>query len=206
MKGFPHKDSIQAGWNAATGQIGFFAPFLILVFGATIVLGLVAEAAEGSPALMIAAGMVQLFFAVFLNMWMICIALRATKGEKLELKKAFSYADMSSFRNYFIATLLYSVVLIAGFLLFIIPGIILALSLPFYGYLIVDKKLAPVPALLKSVEITQVRRIDLLVFFLFLWVIYLTGILVFFIGTLWAVPTAAVAFAFAYRKLSEGRA
>lgn len=205
MRGFPYKDSIQTGWNAATGQIGFFAPFLIIAFGATFILGSVAEAAEGSPALAIAAGMAQLFFAVFLNMWMICIALRAIRGEKLELKKAFSYADMSSFRDYFIATLLYFVVLIAGFLLFIIPGIILALSLPFYGYLIVDKKLTPVQALLKSMEITQGRRLDLLVFFVFLWVIYLTGFLVFFIGALWAMPTSAVAFAFAYRKLSEGR-
>jgi len=203
MKGFPYKNSIQAGWGAATGQIGFFAPFLILVFGVAIVLGSVVEAAGENLALVLVAVIAQIFVAIFLDMWMACIALRAARGEKLELKKAFSYADIPVFWNYFIATLLYFIVLIAGFLLFIIPGIILALSLPFYRYLIVEKKLAPVPALLKSMEITRGKRLDLLVFFLFLYVIHFAGMLVFFVGTLWAMPTAMVALAFVYRKLSE---
>ncbi|MGQ0569421.1 MAG: DUF975 family protein [Armatimonadota bacterium] len=105
--------------------------------------------------------------------------------------------------------LIYAVFVAVGFVLLIIPGIILAARLSLYGFLMVDKGLGPRAALTRSAELTQGAVWDLFVFGLLLFGIVVLGALALFVGLFVALPTILMASAYVYRKLlaqAEGSA
>ncbi len=70
--------------------------------------------------------------------------LRAARGDRLEIKNMFE-----AFQNYWdavLAALLVAVIVIIGFILLIVPGIIFACKLAFTPYLVVDRKMAVIEA------------------------------------------------------------
>ncbi|OGH14583.1 MAG: hypothetical protein A3H50_01505 [Candidatus Levybacteria bacterium RIFCSPLOWO2_02_FULL_37_10] len=99
------------------------------------------------------------------------------------------------------ASILYGLIVFAGFILLVIPGIIWAIKFQFYSYLIVDKEMGPIEALKKSSQITKGVKLDLLVFSFLLTGINILGVLAFGIGLILTIPTTIIATAFVYRKL-----
>jgi uncharacterized membrane protein len=89
-----------------------------------------------------------------------------------------------------------------GFLLLIVPGIILSLGLAFVGYLIVDRGAGPIEAMKESWRITKGHKWQLLLLFLALLGINLLGILALVVGIFVSVPITMLAFAHAYRTLA----
>ena len=73
---------------------------------------------------------------------------------------------------YFIASLLFFLMVGAGLLLLIVPGVILSLVFWFYGYALVDKRLGPIAALKEGARISRGARLE---FFLFLFIFFLTN-------------------------------
>src|SRR3989344_1432092 len=99
------------------------------------------------------------------------------------------------------ASILYGLIVFAGFILLVIPGIIWAIKFQFYSYLIVDKEMGPIEALKKSSQITKGVKLDLLVFSFLLTGINILGVFAFGIGLILTIPTTIMATAFVYRKL-----
>jgi len=106
------------------------------------------------------------------------------------------------FWYYFIATFLVGVSVVAGFILLIIPGIILILMLAFVKYIVIDRGLGPIEAMKESARITKGQRWELLLFFLALLGLNVLGVLALFIGLLVTGPISMLALAHAYRTLS----
>ena len=89
-----------------------------------------------------------------------------------------------------------------GFLLLVVPGIILAIGLSFVPYLVVDRGLGPIEALKESWRITKGHKWQLLLLLLALVGINLLGVLALIVGIFVTVPITMLAFAHAYRTIA----
>ena len=104
---------------------------------------------------------------------------------------------------YLIATVLFSMALLAGLLLFVIPAVVLIVVFGFYIYVLVDKKVGVMESFKQSAAITQGNRINLFLFSLVIGVVNLLGFLAFFLGLIVTIPVTILSVAYVYRKLSK---
>ena len=84
--------------------------------------------------------------------------LEAARGDKLEIKDMFE-----AFKNYWnavLAGLLVTVIVVIGFFLLIIPGIIFACKLAFVPYIVVERKMDAISAVKESWRITDGYALD----------------------------------------------
>lgn len=103
--------------------------------------------------------------------------------------------------NYFVASLLFGLMVIVGLILLVVPGIYLALKFHLFSYLIVDKNLGAIDALKKSAEITKGSMWNLFLFWIVSIVVVIVGLILFLVGLLVAVPVVLVAGGVVYNKL-----
>lgn len=88
-------------------------------------------------------------------------------------------------------------------LLLAIPAIIVSLKLQFASYFVVDKNYNPIDAIKASWKITKGYPLQLFLFGLLLGLVVLAGLLAFVVGLLITIPTALIAQAYVYRKLTS---
>ncbi|PIQ67254.1 hypothetical protein COY25_00160 [Candidatus Uhrbacteria bacterium CG_4_10_14_0_2_um_filter_41_7] len=111
----------------------------------------------------------------------------------LEYKKIFSF---------FTVMFLYSAMVIAGIMFFIIPGIVLGLMFMWAPILVVDKNMGPIEALSKSKELTNGAKWDLfLVKIVESGGSYISGISI--IGIVVAVPLITISKILMYRHVQR---
>jgi uncharacterized membrane protein len=107
------------------------------------------------------------------------------------------------FFSYVAAWFLYYVAVIIGLLLFIIPGIYVAIRLQFYPYYIIDEGDFAFEALRKSWYATEGYLPELIVFGACFLLVNFIGV-VFIIGIIFTYPLCSMAQAVIYEGLSEG--
>jgi uncharacterized membrane protein len=136
-------------------------------------------------------------------MWMaigaINIALKFTRGEPVQYSDLFSRYDL--IWNYFLATVLYMILLIAGFILLVIPMFIWGARYSLYPYFIIEKGAGAFESLKLSADTTMGAKWDVLTLWLATLCINVLGALSLGLGLLVTLPITWVAFAYAYRKL-----
>lgn len=144
-------------------------------------------------------GLIIWLVAVIVQIGVITISLKLIEGKKTGINDLFS--NLRLYWRYLGGTILYGLIVIIGFILLIVPGIIWAIKYQFYGYLIIDKKMKPMDALRKSAEITEGERWNLFILGFALFGVILLGVLALGIGIFAALPVVWIAAAFIYRKL-----
>lgn len=82
------------------------------------------------------------------------VFLRGMRNEKMDIKEMF-IGFKENYLNIVLANLFVFAIVGIGLVFLIVPGIILACRLAFVPYLVMDKKLDPVPAVEKSWEMTR---------------------------------------------------
>lgn len=121
----------------------------------------------------------------------------------------FSYKDIYSnyplLLKYLVSSIIYTLVVAAGLILLVVPGLFFAIKYAFYGYFIVDKQIGPRAALKKSSELTDGVKLKLLFFFVLIALVNLLGVLAFLLGLFVTIPITMVATAYVYRKLLPGK-
>lgn len=124
-----------------------------------------------------------------------------------EDKKKLQYADLIKdyklWLRFLGAMVLYFLVVVAGILLFIIPGIIWGLRFKFVPWLIVDKKIGAIEAFRASAKITNGNMWSVFLMVALLKTISIIGFFALLIGTFWAYPTMMIIEARFYRTLSK---
>jgi uncharacterized membrane protein len=105
--------------------------------------------------------------------------------------------------KFLVAMFLYVLIIIVGFLFFIIPGIILMFRLSFFAHLMVDKDMGIIQSLTASATITRGSVWNLFVFNLFFAGVAVIGALFFLIGLFAAYPVIFISSAYAYRRLVD---
>ncbi len=198
-RSFSRQEALQFGWEAAKRSLGFFVILLIIIMAVSGTFSALTKMRGTLALIALVAAVANFVIQQLFGIGLTRIALKFCDREKPEVADLFSGGSL--FFNYFFTTILYGLIVAAGMILLIVPGVIWAIRFGMAPYLVVDKGLGPMEALRKSSELTSGVKWDLFVFGLVLVGINLLGLLALGIGLLWTIPTALVAAAFVYRAL-----
>ena len=126
--------------------------------------------------------------------------LKAARGDRLEIKNMFEV-----FQNYWnavLAALLVAVIVIIGFILLIVPGIIFFCRLVFTPYLVVDRKMAVIEAVKGSWNMTGGHAWKVFLICLLAIPISIAGLICFGVGIILSTMWIRMAFASLYHAVS----
>lgn len=123
--------------------------------------------------------------------------LKAVRDEPFEVSEIFD-GFKTNFGNIVLSNLLMFLIIGLGFVLLIVPGIILACRLAFVPYLVMDKNMDAVEALKKSWEMTKGHGWTIFFMALLAVLIIIAGFIVFIVGVIFAVMWITAAFAALY--------
>lgn len=130
------------------------------------------------------------------------IVLALVDGKGTSISEIFSRSEL--FWKYLWASILYGFAVVVGFMLFIIPGVYLALKYGFYRYVVVDRpELSVIDTLKESARLTDGIKWELLIFSFVLIGINFLGLLALGMGLLYTIPVSAMAYAALYRSLTR---
>ena len=199
---FSKSEAIKFGWSVMKANFLFFLGILFVIVVVNIVFSGFMGLFKKAPFLYMIFNLASVALGMIINMGVIKIVLKFYDKQKPEF--ADLYKQYRLILNYFLGSLLCGLAVVAGFILFIIPGIYLGIKLQFFGYFIVDKKMGPVEALKASWAITKGSFWNLFLFGLVCIGVNILGVMALGIGLLVTIPTTMMAVAFVYRKLSLG--
>jgi len=205
-KYFNFSDVLGYGWRVMKANLGFFVGlgfiFLIITY-----LPAIARAMLKSPNMPKASYITAEVLLIILG-WVINIVLAIGL-----MKIALSFCDerkpklstlfdaWGCFWRYVGASILYGLIMMAGFILLIFPGIIWAVKFSLSFYFVIDEGLGPIEALKASSRTTMGVKWDLFGFGILCGLINLLGLLCLIVGIFATYPTVIVASALVYRQL-----
>ncbi|QAT17699.1 hypothetical protein BU251_08180 [Candidatus Velamenicoccus archaeovorus] len=199
-KRFTRQEAFGFGWEKMKKHFWFFAGALLIVMAAS---GVQSYFSHLNPKLFPVAHVVGtfVFWAVGLvvQMGMIRVTLQIHDGAPTGLGSLF--ADYGLFFKYLASSVLYSLIVLGGLILLVVPGFMWAVRFQFFSYFIIDKKAGPVEALKLSSKVTEGIRWDIFWFDLVGIGVVLLGMAALLIGIFAAIPTVMMATVYIYRKL-----
>ena len=192
------------GWQQMWKHFLYLFLVLIIVGIAESPTSIVRDSdAENSPGMII----LQILAAVY---WLLVFSvvkyggnlmyLRAIRNEKFEISEMFD-GFKKNYINIILANLLTFAIIGLGFVLLIVPGIILACRLAFVSYLVMDKNMEPVTAIEKSWEMTKGHGWQIFGMGLLIIPIVIGGILCFIVGIVFSIIWISAAFASMYHAI-----
>lgn len=197
---FSKGEAIRFGWKTMNDNLGFFIVLTLIILGVSWIPGIIAESIKERMSLL--AGLVSLggnLLNIFIGLGMMKIYLKFVDGQQGSFEDLVSLPHL--FLRYLGASILCGLAIVGGFICLIIPGLILAVKLQFFGYLIIDKDERAIDSLKRSFAMTKGLWGELFVFSFLLALINLVGLLCLGIGLFATIPTTALAIAYVYRKL-----
>jgi uncharacterized membrane protein len=197
-------DAVNYGWDAMKNNLGFFIPVVLILWVAGAIPGGLQSlsAYMGTAAAVVWStvfGLASFVVGMFINMAQVRIGLKFCDGEVADFPDMVS--DYHRFLDFLVGSILFFLIVFAGFLLLIIPGIYWAVRYQFFSYLILDQGMSPVDAIKRSGQITRGSWWHIFVFMLAIWGITVLGFLACCVGILFAIPVVVVAVAYVYRSL-----
>jgi hypothetical protein len=143
---------------------------------------------------------VSIIVSVFVALGLTTFSLRA--HDNIQGVQIADLWNPGPFWRFLGAHILTVIAIAIGFVLLIVPGIILSLGLAFVPYLVVERGLGPIESMKESWRITKGHKWQLALLFLALLGINLLGVLALVVGVFVSVPITLIAFAHAYRTLA----
>lgn len=197
---FSKKEAVSFGFKIAKKNVLFFLSVFVVWAFVTFISSAVQSSLNVSRQFFLSFIFSLLMWVVnsIIAMGVINICLKLIDNKKPKLKDIYYTKKLF---NFILASILRSFIIIGGFILLIIPGIIFSIKLQYSEYLIVDKKLDAVDSIKKSWEMTKGVKWNLFLFGLILGLINILGILALLVGLLITVPLTFIANAYVYRKL-----
>ena len=104
--------------------------------------------------------------------------------------------------NYVLASVIYAIAICVGAILFILPGIYVAVRLQYYTMFILEEDANPIQALQRSWKLTREQTWPLLLVNLSMIGLALIGMLLLFVGLFVAIPVIYGMYVIIYRNLS----
>jgi uncharacterized membrane protein len=199
---FSKKEALSYGYKTTWENLKFFIILLVIagvVYGVSsaIKTSIINSTNSFGPVVAIVTILVWILDLI-LEMGMIRISLDFVENKKTNYKRLF-YTN--SLFNYFVVTIIKSVVVLIGFIFLIVPGIILSIKLQYATYFVIDKNLGIGDSLKKSWALTKGIKWNLFLFGLLIGLINIGGAILILIGLLFTIPLTLLANAFVFRKL-----
>lgn len=205
-KNVPKKEAIKFGFAVAKKNLPFFVGLLLILALINFTPQLLNSLWKNQPAIFVTLLSILLVVVrTITDLGLLRIALKFTDSQLPTFSDLFFYRNWRTLLNYFLASILYNLMVFAGIILLIIPGIYLAIRFQYFGYLIADKNLGPIQAFKESSKLTSGVKWQLFLFGIILGLVNIAGFLALVIGLLITIPTTMVAGAYIYRKLNSAR-
>ncbi|MDP2940002.1 MAG: hypothetical protein Q8O13_07990 [Candidatus Omnitrophota bacterium] len=138
---------------------------------------------------------------IIIQIGLLKIGLLLSRDQKPVVWELFSNGSL--FVKFILGYICYGLAVMGGFILLIIPGIILMIMLGMYGYLIVDKNMGPIESLKASRALTKGVRWQLFCFGALLLLLNLAGLLCLVVGLFFTIPASSIAMAYVYDQLRK---
>jgi len=195
--------SYKNGWEKLWKY--FLELFLIGIIGVIIgVPGGVGGWAEDATAATAVLGVIGFVYMILIvgpvDYGVVFAYLKAARGDKLEIKDMFE--AFGNYWNAVLANILVSAIVIIGFILLIIPGIIFACKLAFTPYLVVDRKMQVIEAVKESWRMTDGHAWEVFLIGLLAIPISFAGLICFGVGIIVSLMWIRLAFASLYHAVS----
>ena len=145
--------------------------------------------------------LISWILSVYMSAGILRIMLRVVRGEETRVEDLF--ADPKLIPHYLVASLLYGLIIFAGFLLLIVPGVVWSIKYGMFGYFLVERKAGIMDSFRQSAALTYGAKWQLFALALATMGIVLLGLLAFFVGVFFALPLVSLANAYAYILLSR---
>lgn len=193
---------LKMGWAKAKEYMGINAGILILAVVSAyipfLILARIGIAVEMQGLFLFLGAIAYLIMAIIVGAGMIRVFLDIVDGKAPTVAKL--YSEKGKALNYFLATLMYSIVVMIGFILFVIPGMIWSLKYMFVPMLVIDKGMKPMDAFKESARLTDGMKWDLMAFYYVVTIVMMLGYLGVIVGLLVTVPAGMIALMGVYRK------
>lgn len=206
MKRFSKREAIEFGWRTTRANLGLFIVFLLVsLLAGSFFSGFAGLFEKRLPLFSLVFNIGYLFLTIAVNIVGIKIALKFCDNDEREITQIISFTP-SLFLKFTGGYILYSLLMAAGFILLIVPGVIWMVKYQYVIYFIADRDMEIGEAFKKSAEATNGVKWELFAFLILLSLINLLGVVCFFVGLLVTIPVTMIAMAHVYRKLSGTQA
>ena len=158
--------------------------------------------ANSSKDLSLQSSIISTVISVFFMLGLTRIGLNIVTGKPFGVGMLFSGGKW--LLKGFAAYVLYMIMTTVGFILLIVPGIILLLRFGMYQSAIVDRNMGIIESLKYSWELTKGNGLNLFVIMLFTILIVLAGCIAMLVGMLFAFPMMFLMWIVAYRWMQYG--
>ena len=196
MKNFSIKETFKSSWEIWKANKKVLTLLTLFV----MVVGMIYDPADSTLGRVIFEVVLSLATA-FIAMGYLKTLLLIESGKKVEFMEIFRHGRY--FLRYFFASLFYGLIVGLGLVLFIIPGIYLAIKYFFVLTLLIDKDLKIGEAFTQSAILTKDVKWKILGFWGVSILVAILGVLALGVGILIASPVIGLASIVMYRKLLQ---
>jgi uncharacterized membrane protein len=210
--GFSAPEAIAWGWKKFTENVGAVILAMLVMLAITLVVGLVTTVLGGGlsaadpmhgPLQFESAGagqflgqLLQSAVSILLGGVAAKAALEVTEGKPFDFFAAFGKVNLVQL---IIASVLVGLASLIGFVLLIIPGLIVVFLTFLTTYAIVDDDKSAIDGIKHSVKLASENVGDALLLLLFNLLVIVAGVIALCVGLIVAVPVTIFATAYAYR-------
>lgn len=210
---FSAPDAIAWGWSKFSQNVGSVLLATVVVFGGSIAISVLTSLFTGGFSQSTPMGPGSLSFSAMssgsfvgellqavVGMTLTGVAVKAalevTEGKPYDFFGAFSRVN---YVNLIVASLVVSLVTLIGFILLVIPGLIVLFLTYLTTYSVVDDGKSPIDAIKHSVSLTSANLGPALILAILNVVVMIAGLVALCVGVLVAFPVTVFATAYAYR-------
>lgn len=198
---FSISETLRFGWDALKRNISMSVGLSFASLAAMFLLNGFTQASQRHATLSLGFTLLTQLAQVFFALIWIRFALAVHDGQQVQARDLLP--DGTTFLNYLAVSVIYGVLVTAGLILLVVPGIYLAVRYGLASFLVADGRTTDVlGAFRQSSELTRGLRWRLFLFGVVLALVNIAGAILFGIGLLVTVPMSAFASALVYRRLA----
>ena len=198
---FMISEVFSTSWKYTKSQIWVLAGLFIGYFILSSIISLFGMPAQGSMVGKIVVNLISAIIGCVFMLGYLKNMFQTLDGEEPQFS---AYGQQSrKIITYFVAALIFAIVVAIGTVLLIVPGIYLALRLQFYAAYIVEEDCSIMESLQKSWNLTEGQVMPLFLLALAMIGIALIGCILFFVGIFVAAPLIYMMQCYTFRKLNS---
>lgn len=195
-------DAVGFGWKTFWANVGILLLIAVVYFAVNLIPSLISGTApestiDAADLLSSALSIVCMILAI----GMVKISLDFASNKETSVKYLFT--EWRYFVRYILATVVYGLIVTAGLILLVFPGIIWSIKYGYYSYGIIDQDMGVIESLAYSSKITMGYKWQILLFKIVTGLIGILGLLALGVGFLVAFPVISIADAWVYRQLAK---
>lgn len=198
-QGFIISDSLKSAWGIFKKEWIMVYAVQLLPIVVAVVYNMIMSETRPQSGLALLWMLAYLVLQFVISMGVIQAYISIIRGQKVSMETITSVAPKMV--NFIVSQVLLCLIILGGFLLLIIPGIIFSIKFMFTPYLVIDKGMGPVEALKASAKMTDGVKWDIVGFLAAAFLLMYSGIFALFVGLLITIPVGTLAYVVLYDRL-----